>query len=198
MKYLFLGHLNNVIRLYPGFNIWNCKMSFNFCVKINFKRTIVVSGSNNGEVALTILIFPRINAQQFFLKNVYLFLRERERQSKGEWGRSRERETENLKWALTADSPMWGSNSWTMRSWPKTKLEAWRTEPPMCPSHTAVLNNENSSKKNSQEKLKNILLADNKTTIYQNLWEQLKKCLEEMHYFKLFILDLRKVTKSII
>ena len=57
----------------------------------------------------------------FFFKNffnVYLFLRQRE--TEHEWGRVRERETQNLKQApgseLPAQSPTRGSNSRTVRS----------------------------------------------------------------------------------
>ena len=50
--------------------------------------------------------------------NIYLLLRQRE--TEHERGRVRERETQNLKQALgselSAQSPTWGSNSWTARS----------------------------------------------------------------------------------
>ena len=50
--------------------------------------------------------------------NVYLFLRQRETEHEQE--RVRERETQNLKQApgseLSAQSPTWGSNSWTAGS----------------------------------------------------------------------------------
>ena len=50
----------------------------------------------------------------------------------------RERETQNLKWApgseLSAQSRMWGSNSWTTRSWLELKLDGqltnWATQVP--------------------------------------------------------------------
>ena len=49
----------------------------------------------------------------------------------------RERETQNLKQApgceLSAQSLMWGSNSWTVRSWSEPKLNTQPTETPMCP-----------------------------------------------------------------
>ena len=52
--------------------------------------------------------------------NVYLFLRERESDRAREGKGQRERETQNLKQApgseLSAESPMWGSNSGTERS----------------------------------------------------------------------------------
>ena len=54
----------------------------------------------------------------FIFFNVYLFLRQRE--TEHEWGRVRERETQNLKRApgseLSAQSPTRGSNSRTVRS----------------------------------------------------------------------------------
>ena len=60
--------------------------------------------------------------------------RDRARAGKGQTGR----ETQNLKQApaseLSAQSPTWGSNSWTMRSWPELKLNAQPAEPSKCPS----------------------------------------------------------------
>ena len=35
---------------------------------------------------------------------------------------------------LTAESPMPGSNSWSVRSWPEQKSDAYLTEPPRCPA----------------------------------------------------------------
>ena len=60
-----------------------------------------------------------------FFFNVYLFLRQRE--TEHERGRGRERETQNLKQApgseLSAQSPMWGSNSQTVsQSWMFKKI----------------------------------------------------------------------------
>ena len=56
--------------------------------------------------------------------------------SRGEAGK--ERETQNLKPApgskLSAQSPTWGSNSPTVRSWPEPKSEAQPTEPPRRPN----------------------------------------------------------------
>ena len=58
--------------------------------------------------------------------NVYLFLRQRE--TEHEWGRVRERETQNPKQApgseLLAQSPTQGSNSRTTRSRPEPKSAA--------------------------------------------------------------------------
>ena len=55
-----------------------------------------------------------------------------------EWGRGRERETQNPKWApgskLSVQSPTRGLNSRSVRSWPEQKLDAQLTEPPRCPS----------------------------------------------------------------
>ena len=48
-----------------------------------------------------------------------------------------ERETQNPKQApgseVSAQSPMWGSNSRTVRSLPELKADAQPTEPPRCP-----------------------------------------------------------------
>ena len=35
---------------------------------------------------------------------------------------------------------MQGSNSWTMRSWPKPKPDTWPTEPPRCPYNRTLRN----------------------------------------------------------
>ena len=74
----------------------------------------------------------------FFFKfffNVYLFLRQRE--TAHEWGRVRERETQNLKQApgseLWAQSPTRGSNSRTARSWPEPKSALNRLSHPGAP-----------------------------------------------------------------
>lgn len=40
-------------------------------------------------------------------------------------------------------------------------------------------------------------MNDNKNTTFQNLWEQLKKGLEEIYYFKKLILNQRNFVKSI-
>ena len=50
-----------------------------------------------------------------------------------------------------------------------------------------LLNNQQVKEKN-KEKLENVLPNDNKNTS-QNLWEQLKKFLEEVYYIKMLILD---------
>ena len=73
----------------------------------------------------------------FFL--VFIFERGRERQSMRRGGAERERETQNPKQdpgsELSAQSPIWGLNSWTMRSWPEQKSDTQPTEPPRCPTH---------------------------------------------------------------
>lgn len=55
-----------------------------------------------------------------------------------------------------------------------------------------LLNNQQVKEKN-KENLENVLPDDNKNTTSQNLWEQLKNCLEEVYYIKMLILDKRKV-----
>ena len=66
---------------------------------------------------------------------IYLFIFERE--TEYELGRGREREAQTLKQALhselSAQSPTWGLNSETMRSWPEPKSDAQPTEPPRRP-----------------------------------------------------------------
>ena len=65
----------------------------------------------------------------------YFLEAERDRAWVGE--EQRERETQNPKQApdseLSAQRPMRGSNSWTVRSWPGPKSDASPTEPPRCP-----------------------------------------------------------------
>ena len=60
--------------------------------------------------------------------NVYLFFRVRAEDGQ------RERKTQNLKQApgseISAQSWMWGLNSWTTRSWPELKSDAQLTESP--------------------------------------------------------------------
>ena len=68
-----------------------------------------------------------------FFKNVYLFL-ERERENMSRGGAEREGDTESKSnqapgSELSAQSPMWGLNPWTTRSWPELKLDAQLTEP---------------------------------------------------------------------
>ena len=69
-----------------------------------------------------------------FFFNVYLFLRERQSMS---WEGAGREETQNLKQAsgseLSSQSLTWGSNPWTMRSWPEVKsrvrcLTDWATQ----------------------------------------------------------------------
>ena len=75
-----------------------------------------------------------------FLMFIY-FDRERERERERAWvgEGQREGETQNLKEApgseLSAQSPMWGLNSRTVRSWPELKLDSQPTEPPRCPDY---------------------------------------------------------------
>ena len=65
---------------------------------------------------------------------MFIFEREGDRTWAGEGQRERERETQNLKQApsseLSAQNPVWGSNSWTARSWPEPKLDVWATQMP--------------------------------------------------------------------
>ena len=72
---------------------------------------------------------------QFF--NV-LFISETERDRAWTGEGQREWETQNPKQApgseLSAQSPMWGSNSQTPRSWPELKSDAQPTEPPRRPN----------------------------------------------------------------
>ena len=62
-----------------------------------------------------------------------LFLRERAPAREGRWGGGRRDRGSEAGSMLIAESPIWRSNSWTMRSWPEQKLEAHPTEPPRCP-----------------------------------------------------------------
>ena len=72
----------------------------------------------------------------FFNFNVYLFLRERESTSGG--GSEREGDTESEEQTAgpepSAQSPMRGSNSQTVRSWPELKPDAQPTGPPRRPN----------------------------------------------------------------
>ena len=92
------------------------------------KRLGLISKSEQMQDFLSFLFFF------FYFFNVYLFW---DRETEHEWGRVRERETQNLKQApgseLSAQSLAWGSNSWTARSWPEPKSDAPLTEPPRCP-----------------------------------------------------------------
>ena len=71
----------------------------------------------------------------FFFK-IYLFLRERERQ-RASREVQREREIQNLKQVpvseLLAQSLMWGSNPWAVRSWHEPESETQAIEPPRHP-----------------------------------------------------------------
>ena len=62
----------------------------------------------------------------------------RQKETEHEWGRVRERETQNLKQApgsdLSAQSPTRRSNSRTARPWPEPKSAAYLTEPPRRPN----------------------------------------------------------------
>ena len=60
-----------------------------------------------------------------FLKNV-LFIFERESTSRG-GAETEEDRGSKVGSVLTATSPMWGSNSWTVRSWPELKSDAQPT-----------------------------------------------------------------------
>ena len=66
---------------------------------------------------------------------LFIFETERDRAWAGEG--QKEAKTPNMKQApgseLSAQNPMWGSNSRTVRSWPELKSDAQLTEPPRCP-----------------------------------------------------------------
>ena len=67
---------------------------------------------------------------------MFIYFWERDKVWVGE--EQRERETQNLKQAagseLSVQSRMQGSNSWTVRSWPELKLDAYRLSHPRAPS----------------------------------------------------------------
>ena len=74
----------------------------------------------------------------FFILLMFIyFLRKRERQTQSRSGEG-QRERQNLKQApcseLSVQSPMWGSNPRTVRSWPELKLEVQPIEPLRHPS----------------------------------------------------------------
>ena len=81
-----------------------------------------------------IFLFMRVS----FFFNLFYFERETDRQTDRQQGRGRERRKERESQAgstLSAQSPMQGSNSWTMKSWPKPKsrvgcLTNWATQAP--------------------------------------------------------------------
>ena len=79
---------------------------------------------------------------KYFFKCLFVFETERDRAWTGEG--QRERETQNPKQApgseLSAQSPTWGSNSRTARSWPEPKSDAQPTEPPRHPWKFFVVN----------------------------------------------------------
>ena len=60
--------------------------------------------------------------------NVYLFLKEGDSSSRvGAGGEGDQRSEAGS--VLTAESPMQGSNSWTVRWWPEPKLDTWLSHP---------------------------------------------------------------------
>ena len=69
---------------------------------------------------------------------MFIYFWERDRQTDRMWAEEgwRERETQNPKLApgsqLPAQSPTWGSNTWTVRSWPEPKLDTEPTKPLRC------------------------------------------------------------------
>ena len=75
-------------------------------------------------------------ARYSYFFNVYLFIL-REWENKKGRGRGREEEMESqVGSVLSAQSPMWGPNSWTTRSWPEPQsrvehLTNWATEVPL-------------------------------------------------------------------
>ena len=73
------------------------------------------------------------NLKKKFLTFIYFW----DRESQSMNGGGSERGRQNLKQApgseLSAQSPTWGSNSWTTRSWPELKSFAQPTEPPRRP-----------------------------------------------------------------
>ena len=80
-----------------------------------------------------------IYVHSFFL--MFILGRQRDRMQAGEG--QREKEKQNLKQApgskLSAQSPMWSSNSQTMRSCPEPKSVAQPSEPPRCPNMGHIL-----------------------------------------------------------
>ena len=71
--------------------------------------------------------------------NVYSFLRDRVQVGEGQ----KDRGTQSPKQApgseLSAQSPMWGLNSWAARSWPEPKSDAQPTEPPRNPIKNVLI-----------------------------------------------------------
>ena len=81
----------------------------------------------------------------FFFKHLFVFETERDRARAGEG--QRERKTQNPKQApgseLSAQSPTWGSNSQTARSWPQPELKpklSWLSRPGAPHPHGFFLN----------------------------------------------------------
>ena len=68
-----------------------------------------------------------------FLMFIYFWDRQRDREAEREEDRGSEAGS-----AWTAVSLMWGSNSWTMRSWSELKSDAQLTEPPRRPSQISL------------------------------------------------------------
>ena len=62
---------------------------------------------------------------------VYFWERERERAQAGKGQREKRDRGYKTGSTLAAESPMWGPNSWTLRSWSQLKLDT--TEPPKQP-----------------------------------------------------------------
>ena len=92
---------------------------------------------------------------------MFIYFWERERVEEGQ----KEKDIQNLKQApgfeLSAQSPTWGSNPATTRSWPELKLEAEPADPPRCP--------ENSISRENTEWNAN-LYKDTKSIRYQGAW----------------------------
>ena len=62
-------------------------------------------------------------------------------ESEREWAAEGQREGDRgseLGSELLIASLMWGSNSWTVRSWPELKSGVQPTEPPRCPSYAQI------------------------------------------------------------
>ena len=87
-----------------------------------------------------------VQQNSFLLLLLFIYCWERE--TEHELERGREKETQNLKQdpgsELSGQSPTWGSNSWTARSWLEPKWDAQPPEPLRRPNKT-VLNNSNLS-----------------------------------------------------
>ena len=90
--------------------------------------------------------FPSPTLLKFFLMFIYIWERESTLRSTSRGGAERERWRQNMKQVsgseLSAQSPMWGSNSWAVRSWPELKLDTQLTEPPRHPMDSINSNRE--------------------------------------------------------